>query len=168
MPLRPSRRTIAALSAAAVVAAVGAGAAHSASDPIKGGSFRGTTSQLDSAGRPEPVSFQLKRGGRAATNFLAAWDAHCDNGKTFSSNTKLRHIAVSTQRSFSTAGAYSAVFQDGSGYSAQIRGSVSGKLRRDGSATGWLMLSVTVSAQDGTRVTSCSTPRITFRAKPQR
>jgi hypothetical protein len=168
MAFKPSRRTTAALSAAALVAAVGAGAAHSASDPIKGGSFRGTTSQLDSSGRPEPVSFRLKRGGRAATNFVAAWDAHCDNGKTFSSDTKLRHIALSKQRSFSTAGAYSAVFEDGSGYSAQIRGSVRGRLRRDGSATGSLMLSVTVSAQDGTRVTACSTPRITFRAKSGR
>jgi hypothetical protein len=162
MPLGSSRRAVAALSAAALVAAVGAGAA------LKGGSFWGTTSQLDSAGRPQPVSFQLKRGGRAATNFLAAWDARCDNGQTFSSDTRLRHIALSKQRSFSTAGAYSAVFQDGSGYSAQIRGSVSGRLRRDGSASGSLMLSVTVSAQDGTRVTACSTPRISFRAKPRR
>jgi hypothetical protein len=165
MPLKPSRRAIAALSAVALVAAVGAGAAHSASDPIRGGSFRGTTSQLDSSGKPELVSFRLKRGGRAATNFLAMWSARCDNGKTFSSDTKMRHVALSKQHSFSTAGAYSAVFQDGSGYSAQIRGSVSGRLRRDGSATGSLTLSVTVSAQDGARVTACSTPRITFRAK---
>ncbi len=165
MPFKPNRRALAVLSAAALTAAVGAAAAHSATNPIKAGRFAGTTSQLDASGKPEPVTFRLKRGGRAATNFVALWSARCDNGQTFSSDTRLRHIALTKQHSFSTAGAYSAVFQDGSGYSALIRGSVSGHLRRDGSAAGTLLLTATVSDQHGTRVTACTTPRISFRAK---
>jgi hypothetical protein len=165
MPFKPSRRALAVLSAVALSAGIGTSVAHSAVDPAKGGRFSGTTSQLDGAGKPHPVTFRVKRGARAATNFDATWDATCDNGKTLSSLTKLRHIALSQRHSFATAGAYSAVFQDGSGYSARIRGTVSGRLRRDGSAVGTLLLTATVSDQHGTTVTSCATPRITYVAK---
>jgi hypothetical protein len=154
--LRSRRRFAAALCAAAVVTALGAAAAHSAGTATK---FSGTTSQLS-----DRVSFSVARDGKALAGFYAAWDAHCDNGKTLSSYTRVRRVALSARRTFKVVGAYGADFPDASGYSARISGNVNGRLARNGKAVGALSMTATVSDSDGNRVTVCDTGRVTFSA----
>lgn len=132
----------------------------------KPGRFTGTTDQAYPDGSLGTVAIKMTHGGRRIKGFEIAWLAACDSGFTTLSQGTHAQGSLSRRGKFRGHGSY---FSNGGNlagtqFTATIRDRLRGRFVSRRRAKGTFRASAILHDASGRQVSTCSTPRINWRA----